>query len=86
MNGIRESGDEPQEINVRFADATLSLEDPNALVVADPDARDEERFVCFGCDPEGRVLVTVYPQRGKNIRIVSVRMASTGERRRYEKQ
>jgi uncharacterized protein len=71
---------------VRFADAALSLEDPNALVVADPDARDEERFVCLGCDPEGRVLVTVYAQRGKNIRIISARMASTGERRRHEKQ
>jgi len=71
---------------VRFADAALSLEDPNALVVADPDARDEECFVCLGCDPEGRVLVTAYVHRGNNIRIISARRASPGEWRRYEKR
>jgi uncharacterized DUF497 family protein len=71
---------------VDFADAALSLEDPNALVAADPDASGEERFVCLGADPEGRVLVTVYAHRSKNIRIISARPASSGERRRYEER
>jgi len=65
---------------VRFADAALSLEDPKALIVRDPDARD------LGCDPEGRVLVTVYAHRGEHIRIISARRASPGERRRYEEK
>ena len=69
---------------IDFADAALSLEDPNALVVADPDAQDEERYLCLGVDPAGRLLVTVYTYRGKSIRIISSRSASPGERRRYE--
>lgn len=69
---------------VHFADAALSLEDPNALVVADPDASDEERFVCLAADPEGRVLVTAFAYRGESIRIISARRASRAERRRYE--
>jgi uncharacterized protein len=71
---------------VRFADAALSLEDPNALVIADPDAGGEERFICLGCDPEGRVLVTVFAHRDKTIRIISARRASSGERHRYEER
>jgi uncharacterized DUF497 family protein len=71
---------------VDFADAALSLEDPNALTVADPDASDEERFICLAADPEGRLLVTVYAHRGDSIRIISSRSASRGERRRYEEQ
>ncbi|MGH7486134.1 MAG: BrnT family toxin, partial [bacterium] len=38
---------------VDFADAALSLEDPSALTVADPDATGEERFICLGSDPQG---------------------------------
>jgi uncharacterized DUF497 family protein len=69
---------------VDFADAAISLEDPNALNGTDPDASDEERFICLGADPEGRLLVTVYTCRGDNVRIISSRSASPGERRRYE--
>ena len=69
---------------VDFADAALSLEDPSALTVADPDATGEERFICLGSDPAARILVTVFAHRGKNIRIISSRRASPAERRRYE--
>jgi uncharacterized DUF497 family protein len=71
---------------VDFADAAVSLEDPNALVVPDPDARDEERFVCLGADPAGHFLVTVFTYRDENVRIISARSASPGERRRYEER
>lgn len=69
---------------VDFADAALSIQDPKALTVADPDASGERRFVCLGADPEGRLLVTVYAHRGQQIRIISSRRASRGERRQYE--
>ena len=69
---------------VDFADAALSLEDPRALVIADPDASGEERYICLAADPEGRVLVTVYTHRDSNIRIISSRAASRDERHRYE--
>jgi uncharacterized DUF497 family protein len=71
---------------VHFADAALSLEDPKALTVADPDASGEQRFVCLGADPEGRLLITVYAHRGKNLRIISSRRASRAERRLYEER
>jgi uncharacterized DUF497 family protein len=71
---------------VDFADAALSLEDPRCLTVPDPDASGEARYVCLGADPNGRVLVTVFSCRGTNIRIISSRKASRGERRHYEER
>jgi len=71
---------------VRFSDAALSLEDPAAQTIADPDASGEERFVCLAADPAGRVLVTVFTPRGRVIRIISSRKASRAERRTYEIQ
>jgi uncharacterized protein len=69
---------------VDFADAALSLEDPRALTIADPDAIGEERFVTLAADPTGRILITVYSHSGTNRRIISARKASPGERKRYE--
>ena len=71
---------------VSFADASLALEDPRALTMADPDASGEQRFVSLGSDPIGRVLVTVFTPRGRRTRIVSTRKASRAERRAYESQ
>jgi uncharacterized protein len=69
---------------VDFADAALSLEDPGALTIADPDAIGEERLVTLAADPTGRILITVYSHSGTNRRIISARKASPGERKRYE--
>lgn len=71
---------------VDFADAALSLEDPRAVVIPDPDSSGEQRFVGLASDPQGRVLVTVYAQRSNRIRIISSRRASRGERHRYEER
>jgi len=54
--------------------------------MADPDASGEERHVCLGCDPSGRLLVTVFAYRGKNVRIISSRKAGRAERQTYETQ
>lgn len=70
---------------VDFADAALSLEDPRAHTVPDPDSMDEERFVTLAADPQGIVLVTVYAHVAENCRIISSRKASPSERKRYEK-
>jgi uncharacterized DUF497 family protein len=69
---------------VSFADAALSLEDPRALTLPDPDASGEERFVCVAADPFGRLLVTVFTPRGRHTRIISSRKASRAERHAYE--
>jgi uncharacterized DUF497 family protein len=71
---------------VRFADAAVSVEDPEARTVQGPDASGEERFVTLGADPSGRVLVTVFTRRGRSTRIISARKASRNERRRYERK
>ena len=75
-----------QKHEVDFADAAISLGDPQALTDADPDASDEQRYICLGVDPEGRLLVTIYTYRDDNFRIISSRSASPGERRRYEER
>jgi uncharacterized protein len=71
---------------VHFADAALSLEDPRALTMLDPDAVGEGRFIALAADPTGRVLVTVFAYVGANIRIISARRASPRERKRYERR
>ena len=69
---------------VDFADAAVSLEDPRAVTISDPDAIDEERFVTLAAEPTGRVLVTVYAYSGANRRIICARKDSPGKRKRYE--
>ena len=69
---------------VDFADSVTALEDSQALTDPDPDATGEPRFVSLGMDAIGRVLVTVFAHREDRIRIISSRIASRGERRRYE--
>jgi len=71
--------------HVDFADAALSLEDPRARTVPDPDSTAEERFITLAADPQGTVLVTVYAYVAENRRIISSRKASPSERKRYEK-
>lgn len=67
---------------VSFADAVNVLDDDRALTFRD-EAEDEERWVTIGLDGLGRVLVVVYTWRGKSIRIISARLATTRERWQY---
>lgn len=69
---------------VSFADAVTALEDERALTDRDVSSDDEERWVTMGIDGEGRVLVVVYTWRGENLRLISARNATRGERRVYE--
>jgi len=69
---------------VSFADAVTALEDERALTDRDVSSNDEERWVTMGIDGEGRVLVVVYTWRGENLRLISARNATRGERRVYE--
>jgi hypothetical protein len=69
---------------VSFADAVTALEDDQALTNRDVSSDDEDRWVTMGIDGEGRVLVVVYTWRGENLRLISARNATRGERRVYE--
>ena len=69
--------------NVDFADAVTVLDDDLAITMRD-ESYGEERFVTLGTDAVGRLLVVVYTWREDCLRIISARMATPRERRRYE--
>jgi hypothetical protein len=59
--------------------------DSFSITIDDPDhSADEQRYIDIGTSEKGRVLVVSYTERGDRIRIISCRMATRSERRRYE--
>jgi uncharacterized DUF497 family protein len=68
-----------------FEEATTVFTDPFSMTIPDPDhSADEPRYVEMGSSTEGHVLVVVYTERGRNVRIISCRKATPSERRFYE--
>jgi uncharacterized protein len=70
---------------VSFAHAEQALKDPAGVMIEDPDAEGEPRFVTLGMDALGRTLVVVYTPRGQRTRIISARKASKAETLAYAK-
>jgi uncharacterized DUF497 family protein len=69
-----------------LADAATVLDDPFAITIEDRE-QDEQRFVTLGADLTGKILVVVYAYASdEEIRLISAREASRGERRRYEEE
>jgi uncharacterized DUF497 family protein len=68
---------------VSFAGAEQARRDPQAATFDDPDATDGPRFVTFGCDSLGRLLVVVHVDREARVRLLSAREASRGTERYY---
>lgn len=69
---------------VSFADAEGVFYDPLAIHSADPEAKDEERFIAVGLGSADQILVVVYTFRGEDIRLISVRRATGREVKEYE--
>ena len=73
---------------VLFETATLVFEDPDAITRRDDAFEDEERWITLGAIGATLVLVVVHTYRGADneevIRIISARLASPRERRKYE--
>jgi uncharacterized protein len=69
---------------VGFADAEGVFSDPLALVMEDPDAFGEHRYVAVGLGHLGELLVVVYSERAEEYRLISARRATREERRAYE--
>ena len=70
---------------VTFDEATEAFADPLSLNMPDPyHSRIEERYLVLGLSRRGRLLVVSYAERGSRTRIISARLASRSERRRYE--
>lgn len=70
---------------VRFSEAEPVFADDYAITITDSESDpSEQRFVSMGTGVKGRVLVVVYSYRGRNIRIISARLAEAHERSQYE--
>ena len=71
---------------VGFSEAKTVFGDPLALTVQDPThSFDENRFLSMGRSEADRLIVVSYTERhGDMIRIISARLASRKERRKYE--
>lgn len=68
---------------IDFADAVPVLSDDLAITVPD-EHFGEERFITIRIDALSRVLVVVYTYRRSEIRLISARLATRKERRKYE--
>lgn len=72
---------------VGFDEAATAFGDPLSITIPDPDhSQAEDRFVLIGESFRGRVLVVVHTERGDNLRLISARLATAGERRTYEQE
>lgn len=70
---------------VAFAEAATAFADPLAAIFSDPDHSDDEvREVLIGYSDRGRLLIVSFTERSGNIRVISARVASAGERRDHE--
>jgi uncharacterized DUF497 family protein len=70
---------------VSFEDAVAVLEDALSMTFRDPDhSIEESRFLTFGHDLSGRILVVAHADRGEAVRLISARRVTRAERRQYE--
>jgi len=74
-----------QKHNVSFVEAATVFFDTLSMTIPDPlHSVEEDRFVITGLSNRQRVLVVVHADRGDRIRIISARLASSSERKKYE--
>jgi len=75
--------------NVSFEEAKSIFDDPNALLIHDPDhSEDEDRFILLGLSIQLKLLVVVHCYRANDqmIRIISARKAEKRESKYYEEE
>jgi uncharacterized DUF497 family protein len=70
---------------ITFDAAARAFEDELSATFPDPDhSRGEVRLITYGLAPDGRLLVVSHTEREGVIRIISARVATPKERKRYE--
>jgi uncharacterized DUF497 family protein len=70
---------------VSFEEALTAFADPLSLTIPSPEhSTAEHRFLLVGLTVTGRVLVVAHAEYENEIRIISARLATRTERRRYE--
>ena len=81
-NGLRTAN----AIGIDFEEAATAFFDPLAVIqVADVHSHDEHRFRLLSRSREGRLLITIFTDRGRRYRIISSRRATTREASDHEK-
>jgi hypothetical protein len=92
MNGLSFEWDEPKSVTnkkkhgVSFEEAKTAFFDENALLIHDPEhSEEEDRFILLGLSAKLRILVVchAYRKSAQIIRIISARIASRQEQKRY---
>lgn len=69
---------------VSFEDASTVFGDPLAGTIPDPlHSADEARFITVGHSAAGNLVVVVHAERGERARMISARLATSAERKRY---
>ena len=70
---------------ISFEDGSTVFGDPLAGTIPDPlHFTDEARFITVGRSAAGKVVVVVHAERDERARIISTRLATSAERKRYE--
>ena len=70
---------------VSFEEAVTVFYDPLSATFDDPDhSISEYRFITIGMSSRDRLLFVAHAERGKTLRIISARLATTRERKRHE--
>ena len=81
----RKAAENRSRHGVSFHEAATVFDDPLAITYADPGHSEGElRFLTFGIDSTGRLLVVAHTEGRDTIRIVSSRPATRKERKIYE--
>jgi uncharacterized DUF497 family protein len=69
---------------VSFDEASTVFGDPLAGTVPDPEhSTDEARFVTIGRSARRRLIVVIHADRGDDLRIISARRATAGEKKKH---
>lgn len=68
-----------------FEEASTAFADPLSRTKPDPlHSDDEDRLILIGVTKAGLLVVVAHADRGETVRMISARLATPSERRRYE--
>jgi uncharacterized DUF497 family protein len=73
-----------QKHGVSFQNACGVFFDPFVVSLEDETSEGEERYSVVGVTSDWQILYIVYVWRGNTIRLISARLATSHERKRYE--
>ena len=72
---------------VSFKEAATVFSDPLSATVPDPDhSEEEDRYIIVGMSNRLRLLIVSFAEEGDDIRIISARELTRGERKAYEEE